>query len=148
MDSSRTSRSVYPLSPMAVIRVCITVNRNSTKLSRYAAAKSYPVSLNYVTFVFTPHPPVRLAIQVRLTCYSLLSSASQVRVAVSNWSLLLPSPLTVSSCRSSAERDCRWVRGSAGSAPVHALCRRCYDVNISCPGLGANAISAVSWGNI
>ena len=54
MGSSQTSRRVYPLSFTAVIHVCITVNKNSTKLPRYAAAKSYLISLNYVTFVFTP----------------------------------------------------------------------------------------------
>jgi hypothetical protein len=50
----QTSRRVYPLSSTVFILACITVNENSTKLSRYAAAKSYLVSLNCVTFVFTP----------------------------------------------------------------------------------------------
>lgn len=45
--------SVYPFSSTAIIHVRIPVNKNNTEVPRYAAAKSYLASLNYVT-LFSP----------------------------------------------------------------------------------------------
>lgn len=40
---------------------------------------------------------------------------------------------------------CRYVKGSVGPSPVHALCHCCSDVTSSCPGLGANDITVILW---
>jgi hypothetical protein len=45
---SQACRRVYPSSTTTVIHVCILVNKNSTKVSRYAAARSFLVSLKDV----------------------------------------------------------------------------------------------------
>jgi hypothetical protein len=53
--SCQVSQRVYPFSSTAIIHVSIPVDEtNNTKVSRYAVAKSYFVSLNNVTFVFNP----------------------------------------------------------------------------------------------
>ena len=51
--SSQDSRRVYPFSSTAIIHVRIPVNKNNTEVPRYASAKSYLASLNYVT-LFSP----------------------------------------------------------------------------------------------
>jgi len=53
-SSPQARRRIRPFSSTTVIRVYIVVNKNSnTEVSMYAAAKSYMVSLNDVTF--SPH---------------------------------------------------------------------------------------------
>jgi hypothetical protein len=80
---------------------------------------------------FHPNPPTR--------------SPVKLYYHARKWSLLLPSPLAVSSCYSCILiAICRQVTGSPDPAPVHALSVRCSDVTTSSPGLGANEITAVS----
>jgi hypothetical protein len=89
---------------------------------------------------FTPIHQHALASPFLLTCYILFSLANQIRLS-SFWFLLLPSPLTVSSCHSSYSYSDMQI---GGLSSVRALCRRCSDVTTAYPVLGANQITAVS----
>jgi len=81
-----------------LIFACRSIEYSNAEVSRYAAVKSYLSTLNDVT-LFSPPPPTCLASQVRLTCYLLFFLFSQSSYYhIYNWSLLLPSPLTVPSC--------------------------------------------------